>query len=146
MWASYSTKNLRLVTGDNSTYTQANNGTVWDLNYPSFALSATSSGSVTCVFHRTVSNVGLPVSTYTAVVGAPSGLSIKVSRSVLSFKSIGQKQTFVVTIEATLNSSRLSGSLVWDDGMYRVRSPIVAYAAWDDGMCQVRNPVVAYAA
>ncbi|KAL2525806.1 Subtilisin-like serine endopeptidase family protein [Abeliophyllum distichum] len=125
----YSTKNLRLVTGDNSTCTQANNGTVWDLNYPSFALSATSSGSVIRVFHRTVTNVGSPVSTYTAVVGAPSGLSIKVSPSVLSFKSIGQKQTFVVTIEATLTSSRLSGSLVWDDGVYQVRSPVVAYAA-----------------
>ncbi|CAI9776423.1 unnamed protein product [Fraxinus pennsylvanica] len=125
----YDTTQLSLITGDNSTCTQANNGTVWDLNYPSFALSTTFGASITRVFHRIVTNVGSPVSTYTAVVGAPSGLSIKVVPSVLSFKSVGQKQTFVVTVEANLSSSRLSGSLVWDDGMYQVRSPVVAYAA-----------------
>ncbi|CAI9772966.1 unnamed protein product [Fraxinus pennsylvanica] len=125
----YSLKNLTLITGENITCTQHNNGTVWDLNYPSFALSTKSGGFVTRVFHRTVTNVGSPVSTYTAVIVAPTGLSINVLPSILPFKSIGQKQTFVVTVNATLTSSRLSGILVWNDGMFHVRSPIVAYAA-----------------
>ncbi|KAA8534154.1 hypothetical protein F0562_031653 [Nyssa sinensis] len=125
----YSTKFLQLVTGDNSTCSAANNGTVWDLNYPSFALSAKSGISITRVFHRTVTNVGSPVSTYKAIVLAPTGLQIQVEPSVLSFKSLGQKQSFVVTVEAAIGDTVLSGSLVWDDGVYQVRSPIVAHAS-----------------
>ncbi|CAA3000491.1 cucumisin-like [Olea europaea subsp. europaea] len=123
----YSIKKLRLIAGSNFTCTQHENGTVWDLNYPSFALSTKSGGFVTHVFHRIVTNVGSPISTYTAVIAAPTGLNINVLPSVLSFTSIGQKQTFVVTVNATLTSSRLSGILVWNDGMFKVRSPIVAY-------------------
>ncbi|XP_022857282.1 cucumisin-like [Olea europaea var. sylvestris] len=125
----YNAKNLRLITGNNITCTQSNNGTVWDLNYPSFALSTTAGGSITRVFHRTVTNVGSPISIYSAITSAPIGLNITVSPSVLSFKSIGQKQTFVVTVQATLTSRMLSGILVWHDGIYTVRSPVVAYAA-----------------
>ncbi|KAK3028606.1 hypothetical protein RJ639_039949 [Escallonia herrerae] len=124
----YSTKSLQLVTGDNTTCSAANNGTVWDLNYPSFALSALSS-NVTRVFHRTVTNVGSPVSTYKAIVAAPKGLEVQVKPSVLSFKSLGQKQSFVVTVAATVPTKVISGSLVWDDGVFRVRSPIVAFSS-----------------
>lgn len=125
----YSTKSLQLVTGDNSTCTAATNGTVWDLNYPSFALSSISNTTTTVrVFHRTVTNVGSPVSTYKAIVNAPSGMTIGVEPSVLSFKSLGQKQTFVVTVGATVaDGTMVSGSLVWDDGVFQVRSPVVAY-------------------
>ncbi|XP_059625397.1 cucumisin-like [Cornus florida] len=126
----YSTKSLQLVTGDNSTCSAANNGTVWDLNYPSFALSSQTKQPITRVFHRTVTNVGSPVSTYKATVVAPAGLTILVEPSVLTFKSIGQKQSFVVTVTAALNNNALSGSLVWDDGVYQVRSPIVAYSSF----------------
>lgn len=124
----YSNKSLRLVTGDNSSScTETTNGTVWDLNYPSFALSTTSNTSVTRVFHRTVTNVGSPVSTYRAMWSAPSALKILVEPSVLTFNSLGQNQSFVVTVEATINQTIVSGSLVWDDGLYQVRSPIVAF-------------------
>ncbi|CAI9760972.1 unnamed protein product [Fraxinus pennsylvanica] len=68
------------------------------------------------------------VSTYTAVTVATIGLSINILQSVLSFKSIGQKQTFVVTVNAALTSSRLPVVLVWNDGMFQERSPVVAYA------------------
>ncbi|KAJ9684408.1 hypothetical protein PVL29_016726 [Vitis rotundifolia] len=108
----YSTENLRLITGDNSTCTKATNGTVWDLNYPLL----------------TVTNVGSPVSTYKVKVTAPPGLTVKVEPSVLTFKSIGQKRTFTVTATAAGNERILSGSLVWDDGVFQVRSPIVAFA------------------
>nr|XP_017240801.1 PREDICTED: cucumisin-like [Daucus carota subsp. sativus] len=124
----YSSKSLQIVTGDNTTCTSATNGTVWDLNYPSFALSAESGTSFTRTFHRTVTNVGTPASTYKAVTKAPSGLSIKVEPSVLSFNAIGQKQSFTVTVAAKVGSKVLSGSLVWDDGAFQVRSPVVAYS------------------
>ena len=35
----YTTQTLQLVTGDNSVCSEATYGAVWDLNYPSFALS-----------------------------------------------------------------------------------------------------------
>lgn len=119
----YSNKNLQLVTGDNSTCSAANNGTVYDLNYPSFTLP----GPASAVFHRTVTNVGSATSTYKAVVSGSSDLSVGVSPSTLSFTSVGEKQSFVVTVKAALTSEMASGSLVWDDGTYQVRSPIVAF-------------------
>ncbi|XVF83793.1 hypothetical protein PTKIN_Ptkin16aG0520900 [Pterospermum kingtungense] len=124
----YSPKQLQLITGYNNC-SEETNGTVWDLNYPSFALSTTPGKSITRVFHRTVTNVGSAVSTYKAVVKVPEGLIIQVQPSVLSFNSLGQEQSFVVTVAADVGNSMLSGSLTWDDGVYQVRSPIVAYAS-----------------
>ncbi|XP_022764505.1 cucumisin-like [Durio zibethinus] len=125
----YSPTHLQLITGNNSSCSEETNGTVWDLNYPSFALSASPGNSIIRVFHRTVTNVGSAVSTYKAVVNAPLGLIIQVQPSVLSFKSLGQKQSFVVTVGAEIGNSMISGSLVWDDGLHQVRSPIVAFAS-----------------
>ena len=124
----YSSKSLQLITGYNNTCSGVSNGTVWDLNYPSFALSGESGTSLMRTFKRTVTNVGTPVSTYTAIVSAPSGLNITVDPRVFSFKSAGQKQSFTVTVAATVGTKVLSGSLVWDDGTVQVRSPIVAYS------------------
>ncbi|PPD86543.1 hypothetical protein GOBAR_DD16497 [Gossypium barbadense] len=125
----YSPKQIKLITESNTKCSEVMNEAVWDLNYPSFALSTTPGDSVTRVFHRTVTNVGSPVSTYKAVVNAPPGLIIQVQPSVLSFKSLGQKQSFTVTIGAQLGNSMVSGSLIWDDGVHQVRSPVVAYAS-----------------
>ena len=124
----YNTTKLHLVTGENITCSAATNGTVWDLNYPSFAVSTDNGVGVTRTFTRTVTNVGSPVSTYKANVAGPPELSIQVEPSVLSFKSLGETQTFTVTVGvAALSRPVISGSLVWDDGVYKVRSPIVAY-------------------
>ncbi|KAK8491083.1 hypothetical protein V6N11_047126 [Hibiscus sabdariffa] len=120
---------LKLITGNSSSCSDDTNGTVWDLNYPSFALSSTPGKSITRVFHRTVTNVGPAVSTYSAVVDAPQGLIIQVQPSVLSFEYVGQTQSFVVTVAAELGNSMISGSLIWDDGEHKVKSPIVAYAS-----------------
>ncbi|PSR93152.1 Cucumisin like [Actinidia chinensis var. chinensis] len=130
----YSDKSLRLVTGDNSSFCSViNNATVWDLNYPSFALSSSAkSKSVTRVFHRTVTNVGSAVSVYKATVIAPPGFTVAVEPSVLSFKAMGQKISFVVSVSGVVSESVGSGSLVWDDGVYQVRSPIVAFVASSD--------------
>ncbi|PPR87802.1 hypothetical protein GOBAR_AA32885 [Gossypium barbadense] len=111
----YTPKQLKLITESNFTCSEETNGTVWDLNYPSFTLSTSPENSITRVFHRTVTNVGSPVSTYKAIVNAPTILIIQVQPSVLSFKSLGQKLTFVVTVGAEIGNSMISGSLIWDD-------------------------------
>ncbi|KAK5795511.1 hypothetical protein PVK06_036779 [Gossypium arboreum] len=67
----YDTEIVRLVTGDRSNCSNSINGTAWDLNYPSFALSATPGKSTRRVFHRTLTNVGSGVSIYKATVKAP---------------------------------------------------------------------------
>ncbi|KAL3523906.1 hypothetical protein ACH5RR_016740 [Cinchona calisaya] len=124
----YNSSTLQLVTGNKAaSCTKANNATVWDLNYPSFTVSGTS-GQVTRVFHRTVTNVGNSISTYKAIIYAPSQISIKVNPNVLSFKALGQKLCFTVTVTAQIPSTIISGSLIWDDGVYQVRSPVVAHA------------------
>ncbi|XP_061975293.1 cucumisin-like [Populus nigra] len=122
----YNATQLLLITGDNSTCSAETNGNVWDLNYPSFALSAKSGKTITRIFHRTVTNVGSASSTYKSITNAPSGLNIQIEPDVLSFQSLGQQLSFVVTVEATLGKTVLSGSLVWDDGGHQVRSPVVA--------------------
>ncbi|XP_024042397.1 cucumisin [Citrus clementina] len=126
----YSTNLLQLVTGDNSSCSETIHATVWDLNYPSLALSVfpfESNNISSRVFNRVVTNVGSPLSTYKASVTAPAGLKIQVNPNVLSFTSLGQKQPFQLTIEGTIIESTVSASLVWDDGVHQVRSPIVVY-------------------
>ncbi|XP_071708013.1 cucumisin-like [Rutidosis leptorrhynchoides] len=123
----YNATHLKMVTGDNSACSGANNKTVWDLNYPSFALSAPQSGSLVRTFHRTVTNVGATKCTYQAKVVAPTGLVVKVYPSSLAFRTVGEKLSFVVTVTATIGSKALSGSLVWSDGVHDVTSPIIAF-------------------
>ncbi|XP_012091179.1 cucumisin-like [Jatropha curcas] len=124
----YDIGRLRQVTGDFSVCSEENNGTVWDLNYPSFALSTRNSTLVTSrVFNRTVTNVGLANSTYKATVTSPPGLNIEVNPSILAFTSLGQNLSFTLTVEGNIVSSMASASLVWDDGIYQVRSPIVVF-------------------
>ena len=124
----YATRFLKLVTGDNSTCSEANNGTVWDLNYPSFALFTSPLTTINRTFNRTVTNVGSPMSIYRAKVTAPAGaVKIQVKPDVLSFTSLGQKQPFVLTIEGKTDKSIVSASLEWDDGVHKVRSPIIVF-------------------
>ncbi|KAF5467368.1 hypothetical protein F2P56_017196 [Juglans regia] len=124
----YNTKILQLLTGDNSSCSDATNGTVNDLNYPAFALSTPPLRSINRVFIRIVTNVGSPTSTYKAILNSPLGLTIKVTPSILSFTSLGQKLPFTLTIEGTLDKFIVSASLTWDDGTFQVRSPIAVFA------------------
>ncbi|XP_027331543.1 cucumisin-like [Abrus precatorius] len=120
-------KQLRTLTKDHSTCSKhAKKEAVYDLNLPSFALHINVS-SFSRVFHRSVTNVGSETSSYQAKVVSPSLLDIQVKPSVLSFTSIGQKKAFSVIIEGSINVDILSASLVWDDGTFQVRSPIVVY-------------------
>jgi len=123
----YSSRNLQLITGDNSTCSETSSAR--DLNYASFALFSPPSNSnkVSGNFNRTVTNVGSATSTYKAQVIAPEGLKIEVNPSVLSFTSLNQKRSFVLTIDGTINEPVVSASLTWDNGEVQVRSPIVVF-------------------
>ncbi|KAF2318971.1 hypothetical protein GH714_012041 [Hevea brasiliensis] len=123
----YNSSLLQMVTGDNSSC--STNGTVWDLNYPSFALSISPSEFISRVYNRIVTNVGSPTSTYKATVTSPHGFKIQVNPSILSFTSLNEKLSFALTVEGKLELEAImvSASLVWDDRVHQVRSPITVY-------------------
>ncbi|TYG65768.1 hypothetical protein ES288_D06G213300v1 [Gossypium darwinii] len=125
----YSTRLIQLLSKDNSTCPEDTNGTVSELNYPSFGLSTSPLKSFSRTFKRTVTNVGSPTAVYRANLSFPTGtLKIMVNPDVLSFTSVGQKLSFEVIVEATImDKAMVSGALVWDDGEHKVRSPIVVF-------------------
>ncbi|XP_058744850.1 cucumisin-like [Vicia villosa] len=107
-----------------------------DLNYPSFDLKASNPHNIRGTFERTVTNIGSPTSTYRAFLSVPNGLIISVKPDVLSFTSIGERQTYILTIDGSIKEPISSASLIWDDGEHQVRSPIVVY---DQRAEKVRN-------
>ncbi|XP_020680962.2 cucumisin-like, partial [Dendrobium catenatum] len=111
----YNTKNLRLITGDQSSCTSTNNGTVFDLNYPTFALRAQQGKTFSTSFQRTVTNVGVSNSTYKAIVKAPSSLKINVEPNVLSFEALLEKKSFSIKIEGDAPTTTISAVLIWSD-------------------------------
>ncbi|KAJ6357642.1 hypothetical protein OIU78_005481 [Salix suchowensis] len=125
----YNRTALRMITGDSSICSHTINGTVWDLNYPSFSLSTSRSEVISRVFNRVVTNVGSATSIYKSSVTAPPGLKIQVKPAILSFSSLDQNLSFSLKIEGTVASSIVSASLAWDDGVHHVRSPIIVHAA-----------------
>ncbi|KAK4277901.1 hypothetical protein QN277_015822 [Acacia crassicarpa] len=126
----YNRTSLGSITDEEVNCKKIENETVWDLNLPSFALKRNISVSFFSVFHRTVTNVGAAKSVYKAKVIVPrSLLTIQVTPSVLSFSSVGEKKSFTVTIEGTINMEIVSASLIWDDGNSQVKSPIVVYSS-----------------
>lgn len=124
----YSSAMVQRLTGDDTICTPANSSRVWDLNYPSFALSSTPSEFINQFFTRTLTNVESTVSTYrSTVLGVPQGLKITVDPLVLSFNAIGEKKSFTLTVRGTVSQTIVSASLVWSDGSHNVRSPITVY-------------------
>ena len=126
----YNATTVKLISGEAVTCTE--NILQRNLNYPSMSAKLSSSdSSFTVTFNRTVTNVGAPNSTYKCKVlaGRGSTLSVKVSPSVLSMKSVNEKQSFTVTVSGSNVDPELpsSASLIWFDGTHNVRSPIVVY-------------------
>ncbi|CAJ1970957.1 unnamed protein product [Sphenostylis stenocarpa] len=126
----YSSSLLQIITGDNSTCTAANIGSVFNLNLPSFALATARNSHTSVTFGRTVTNVGSATSRYRAIISThPSSLNIQVVPDVLVFSSLGQKLSFTLKIEGSINADIVSSSLIWDDGTFQARSPIVVYVS-----------------
>ncbi|KAJ7980798.1 Subtilisin-like protease [Quillaja saponaria] len=126
----YNEVNLKIISGDNSSCPKGfGKASVKDLNYPSMAAEVSSAKPFTVQFNRIVTNVGHANSIYKAQVVTRSEGSIKVVPEVLSFKSLKEKQSFVVIVtgKSLPAKSMFSASLVWSDGTHTVRSPIVIY-------------------
>ncbi|MED6221881.1 hypothetical protein PIB30_059056, partial [Stylosanthes scabra] len=136
----HDTSTVRLISGDNSTSCPSSSlhlPRAKDFNYPSIV---TKVGPVVkpfiVNFTRTVtnvgfanSNVGFANSTYTASVQQHSSMNITVVPNILKFKSLNEKQTFVVNVRGILSIDEvlISSSLMWTDGTHNVRCPIVAF-------------------
>ncbi|XP_009126731.2 subtilisin-like protease SBT4.8 [Brassica rapa] len=133
----YTSKTLRLITGEAVTCT--GNTLPRNLNYPSMSakLSETNS-SFTVTFNRTVTNVGIPNSTYKSMIVLNQGskLNVEVTPNVLSMKSVKEKQSFTVTVSGSNIDPKLpsSASLIWSDGIHKLRSPIVVYTDIPDSI------------
>ncbi|PIA50639.1 hypothetical protein AQUCO_01200090v1, partial [Aquilegia coerulea] len=121
----YTTKQIRTLSGHNTKCSNHSKGSPMDLNYPSMISDVAEAN-----FTRTVTNVGVANSTYTAKITSPPSIEIKVTPKVLSFKSLNEKHSFVVRVSrkvAPTESNIFSATLVWSDGVHHVRSPIVVY-------------------
>ena len=126
----YNTTTLRLITGDNSsTCASTTPGRAWDLNYPSFAVAVLDNENMNAVFTRTVTNVGSPNSTYTALAYVHGNVVVSVDPPMLSFSALGEKKNFTVKVTGSAITQQpiFSGALVWKDETHMVRSPIVIY-------------------
>ncbi|KAK2983136.1 hypothetical protein RJ640_007812 [Escallonia rubra] len=123
----YDNTKLRNLTGDLGSCSEATKGSPKDLNHASMAAQVGETKPFRVEFPRTVTNVGVPNSAYRATISKPSQLSISVEPSILLFKSLNEKKSFVVTVSGQGFGSLASASLVWSDGNHSVRSPIVLY-------------------
>ncbi|XP_061338209.1 subtilisin-like protease Glyma18g48580 [Gastrolobium bilobum] len=106
-------------------YTCPKSYNIEDLNYPS--ITVTNRGINPINVTRTVTNVG-PPSTYVVKTHVIEGFKVLVQPSSLTFKTIGEKKTFHVILQATGVPSYgfpIFGNLSWTDGKHGVTSPIV---------------------
>ncbi|RHN64198.1 putative cucumisin [Medicago truncatula] len=112
---------MQQISGDDISCSNTTNSTTKDLNYPSFTLKAPHPNNhISGSFKRTVvTNVGSPTFTYRAFLTAPNELDVSSVPDVLSFSSLGEQQTYVLTINGALRKeSTGSASLVWDDVVF----------------------------
>ncbi|XP_070681181.1 subtilisin-like protease SBT4.4 [Malus domestica] len=123
---------VRLISGDDHPCSaKTGKKSPKDLNYPSMAGTvAPGTSSFSLKFRRTVKNVGLANSTYKANIISKSGVDIQVVPQVLSFKSLNEEKAFDVTVSGRgmPYGSHVSASLVWTDGTYSVRSPVLVFS------------------
>ncbi|XP_042481822.1 subtilisin-like protease SBT4.13 [Macadamia integrifolia] len=127
----FSADEIKIIAGGNVTCAKKN-GTGALLNYPSLGASVTVGWKIERYFPRTVTNVGLPNSTYKATIGPQKLLNVTVIPNVLSFKSLNEKQNFTVHVTGPGidQASIISTWLLWSDGIHNVRSPIAFWASF----------------
>ncbi|XP_031254918.1 subtilisin-like protease SBT3 [Pistacia vera] len=97
-----------------------------DLNYPSFIVLY--NNETVKNFSRVVTNVGQEESAYRAILEFPTGMSISIEPSTLTFTQKYQKQDFVLSVEIDSEAPRMIyGYLIWiDQHNHTVSSPIMA--------------------
>ncbi|XP_010272631.1 PREDICTED: subtilisin-like protease SBT1.3 [Nelumbo nucifera] len=98
-----------------------------DLNNPAISAVFPEQSSVSVLtLHRTVTNVGPPISTYHAKVSQFKGASVEVEPRTLHFTSKNQKLSYKITFTTkTRQPIPEFGGLMWSDEKRKVRSPIV---------------------
>ncbi|RZC47701.1 hypothetical protein C5167_040643 [Papaver somniferum] len=101
-----------------------------NLNYPSLGAHVKAGKKINLKFTRTVTNVGTTNSTYKVKTTSDDRITVAVEPKVLSFKSLNEKKSFVVSVVGDgLGSDEMArASLVWSDEVHIVRSPIVVYS------------------
>ncbi|KAK6155796.1 hypothetical protein DH2020_010044 [Rehmannia glutinosa] len=102
-------------------------GNAGDLNYPAISAVYPENGNVTVLtLHRTVTNVGPPVSSYHVVLSPFKGASVKVEPTRLDFTGKRKKLTYkIIFTTRSRQTAPVFGSVTWKDGVHRVRSPVV---------------------
>ncbi|KQJ81458.2 hypothetical protein BRADI_5g00840v3, partial [Brachypodium distachyon] len=93
-----------------------------DLNYPSIMVTlAPPPAAPEVEVRRAVTNIGEPLSVYTAEVVAPEGVAVEVVPNMLAFGSVHQRMEFTVKLrrgaDAAVNGTA-EGSLRWVSGKY----------------------------
>ncbi|CAJ2665122.1 unnamed protein product [Trifolium pratense] len=126
----YDQNKIKQISGDNSSCHRApERSLLKDINYPAFVIPVLPDNNHFHVkIHRIVTNVGFSNSTYKAtLIHHNPKIKIKVEPKLLKFKSLHEKQSFVVTIigREKLNQTVFSSSLIWSDGTHNVKSPII---------------------
>ncbi|XP_043690922.1 subtilisin-like protease SBT4.3 [Telopea speciosissima] len=120
---------IRVIAGENVTCAKEN-GTDALLNYPSLGGFVFVGTPIDRYFPRTVTNVGLPNSTYKVTVGPQTLANVTVNPNVLSFKSLNEKQQFTVHVKGVgiPKDTIISTWLLWSDGIHNVRTPIAIWS------------------
>ncbi|KAI9114735.1 hypothetical protein K1719_014433 [Acacia pycnantha] len=127
----YDLTTIRQISGDKTVtcHGSPDRSLVKNTNYPSLGITVQANQPFNVKINRTVTNVGSANSNYKVTVLVPNSklMSIKVEPQTLSFKSLNEKQSFVVTIVGGKlpKAEVLASSLVWSDGTHNVRSPIL---------------------
>ncbi|GLT78310.1 hypothetical protein SLA2020_498500 [Shorea laevis] len=96
-----------------------------ELNYPSFSILLGESSIQE--YTRTVTNVGLAYSSYTAELVTPEGVSVALSSNHITFSEVNQKVTYSVQFRRKPNTNLTfsQGHLKWVSPQYNVTSLIV---------------------
>lgn len=120
-------KQLKAFTKTTNHSCQHSYRTSGDLNYP--AISAVFPGqpaTPVLTLHRTVTNVGPPISLYHVTVTPFKDADVTVEPRTLHFTRRDQKLSYKITFTTkSRQSTPIFGDLIWSDGIHNVRSPIV---------------------
>lgn len=132
--AGYSNDAIRLISGGTSGCDKKPYAAAKDLNYPSMAFQVTPNTRFSVTFARTVTNVGAANTTFAAnIVPLRGNIKIVVTPDKLSFASLQEKQSFVVTVsseEGIAPNEFASASVSWFDGLHSVTSPVVIHSGY----------------
>ncbi|KAF9604654.1 hypothetical protein IFM89_008985 [Coptis chinensis] len=122
----YTADKIRIITGENITCNASKGGEAL-LNYPSMAVYYEPDSPITAYFPRSATNVGFANSTYKATISNQPSLNISVTPNVLSFKSLNEKQSFIVNITGGVRqrSRVVTAWLTWSDVLHYEGGDIV---------------------